>query len=73
MPDAPIDAELTVAQLGEFGLIDRLARILNTSGRDPSWRCPLSRRWLALRASRKSRAFSSAIAVRLASSPASAG
>jgi thiamine-monophosphate kinase len=35
MPDAPIDAELTVAQLGEFGLIDRLARILNTSGRDP--------------------------------------
>src|SRR5215204_4264089 len=27
--------ELTVAQLGEFGLIDRLARLLNGSGRDP--------------------------------------
>jgi thiamine-monophosphate kinase len=35
MPDAPFDAELTVAQLGEFGLIDRLARILSTGGRDP--------------------------------------
>jgi thiamine-monophosphate kinase len=35
MPDDPSDAELTVAQVGEFGLIDRLARILNTSGRDP--------------------------------------
>jgi thiamine-monophosphate kinase len=27
--------DLTVAQLGEFGLIDRLARLLNGSGRDP--------------------------------------
>jgi thiamine-monophosphate kinase len=35
MPDDPHDADLTVAQLGEFGLIDRLARILNASGRDP--------------------------------------
>jgi thiamine-monophosphate kinase len=35
MPDDPIDAELTVAQLGEFGLIDRLGRILNAGVRDP--------------------------------------
>ena len=28
-------ADLTVAELGEFGLIDRLARILDRSGRDP--------------------------------------
>lgn len=34
MPDCSTDVELTVAQLGEFGLIDRLARILNGS-RDP--------------------------------------
>jgi len=35
MTEAPTDTDLTVAQLGEFGLIDRLARILNRSGRDP--------------------------------------
>jgi thiamine-monophosphate kinase len=29
------DADLTVAELGEFGLIDRLARVLRPSGRDP--------------------------------------
>jgi thiamine-monophosphate kinase len=29
------DPDLTVAQIGEFGLIDRLARLLNTAGRDP--------------------------------------
>src|SRR5689334_7528124 len=35
MTDRPTDPDLTVAQLGEFGLIDRLARILHGSGRDP--------------------------------------
>jgi thiamine-monophosphate kinase len=29
------DSDLTVSQLGEFGLIDRLARLLNGSSRDP--------------------------------------
>lgn len=29
------DADLTVSQLGEFGLIDRLARLLSGSSRDP--------------------------------------
>src|SRR5688572_13128748 len=29
------DSDLTVSQLGEFGLIDRLGRLLNGSGRDP--------------------------------------
>jgi thiamine-monophosphate kinase len=32
---APPLGELTVSQLGEFGLIDRLARLLHGSGRDP--------------------------------------
>jgi len=35
MTEAEGGADLTVAQLGEFGLIDRLARILNASVRDP--------------------------------------
>lgn len=35
MLDEPSSPDLTVAQLGEFGLIDRLARILDRSGRDP--------------------------------------
>ena len=35
MPDRPSDADLTVAQLGEFGLIDRLARIVGRGNRDP--------------------------------------
>ena len=35
MSDRPATPDLTVAQLGEFGLIDRLARILNHGGRDP--------------------------------------
>jgi thiamine-monophosphate kinase len=35
MSERPVGADLTVAELGEFGLIDRLARILDRSGRDP--------------------------------------
>lgn len=35
MTEGPTSDDLTVAQLGEFGLIDRLARILDRSGRDP--------------------------------------
>ena len=35
MPERSPDADLTVAQLGEFGLIDRLARIVNGGRRDP--------------------------------------
>ena len=35
MPDESISPDLTVAQLGEFGLIDRLARVLHRTGRDP--------------------------------------
>src|SRR5688572_22907658 len=30
-----LDADLTVAELGEFRLIERLARIVNPGGRDP--------------------------------------
>jgi thiamine-monophosphate kinase len=35
MSERSSTANLTVAELGEFGLIDRLARVLNRSGRDP--------------------------------------
>jgi thiamine-monophosphate kinase len=35
MSERSSTADLTVAELGEFGLIDRLARVLNRSGRDP--------------------------------------
>ena len=35
MTDQPRDDNLTVAQLGEFGLISRLARIVAQGGRDP--------------------------------------
>jgi len=35
MSEQPGEADLTVAGLGEFGLIDRLARIVGSAGRDP--------------------------------------
>jgi thiamine-monophosphate kinase len=35
MSEGPTGADLTVAELGEFGLIDRLARIVSQSVRDP--------------------------------------
>ena len=35
MSERPGEADLTVAALGEFGLIDRLARIVGSAGRDP--------------------------------------
>ena len=35
MSEQPADSELTVAQLGEFGLISRLARLVNGGVRDP--------------------------------------
>src|SRR5215213_2355191 len=35
MPDTPTAADATIESVGEFGLIDRLARIVSHSDRDP--------------------------------------